>query len=374
MDLIKTIVIKSSLNCNLRCNYCYEFRRNEVDVRKQISIDKIEDLMKRFAILFPKSHILWMLHGGEPFINGVDYYERFCQIMKQLNKDYDVEFKTAIQTNATLLNERWIDVIEKYNDLLSERILSISIDGPKNINDKSRITKNGDSTFDTMMSVFAMLKKTDLKYTTISVVGAHNKDDWKSVYDFIKSIEPTFSKFIPCYNYDSNGRLEKPMDYAWFMTNMFDMWINDSESNLFIDPILTIIRKLSGKTSQWCEYREDKCEHFISIYPNGDLWLCDTYNQDTMKKYALLGNVFSMNDRELTALLTGPTTQCDYDALYHNLNSKCQNCEYYKYCTGGCIPTRFDLMSKSNVLYNEYCQGRKFLINHIKNAVDQIAK
>ncbi|MBQ9214233.1 MAG: radical SAM protein, partial [Bacteroidales bacterium] len=148
MNLIKTIVIKSTLNCNMRCNYCYEFKRQSVNVHNQISSEQIEALVIRVAKLFPESHILWMLHGGEPFINGIDYYDKFCKALTIANSQYNVDFKTAIQTNATLLNQKWIDKITEYGDLLSERILSISIDGPKEINDLARVTKNGTSTFE----------------------------------------------------------------------------------------------------------------------------------------------------------------------------------------------------------------------------------
>lgn len=376
MDFAKTIVIKSTLNCNMRCNYCYEFKRNNVNTNRQITVKQLEDLVFRIAKLFPNSHILWMLHGGEPFVNGVEYYDKFCQAIKFANNNYNVDFKTAIQTNATLLNEKWIDKIIQYEDLLSERILSISIDGPKEINDLARITPNGNSTFDTILNVFDVLNKSTLKFTTISVVGSHNKDKWQSVYEFIKSLKPVFAKFIPCYNFDEKGYTEKlgitPMDYAWFMVNMFDSWISDTEESLLIDPFVTIIRKISGKESKWCEFRDDKCEHFVSIYPTGDLWLCDTYNQDTMKQYANIGNIFNLTDNELKNVLNNPTTECNYDALYHNLMFKCSKCEYVKYCSGGCIPMRFDLKQKSLNLYNEYCDGRQYLINHIQNAINQI--
>lgn len=375
MSLIKTIVVKSSLNCNLRCNYCYEFNRRNVDFNKHISSSQLDNIIKRIATLFPNSHILWMLHGGEPFVNGIDYFERFCESLKYANSNMNVDFKTAIQTNATLLNAEWISVIEKYSDLLSERILSISIDGPKHINDLSRVNPKGESTFQKMLDVFDLLKKSDLKYTTISVVGSHNKDEWKSTYDFIKHIAPSFSKFIPCYNINEKGYVEKlgitPMDYAWFMTNMFDLWIEDSDNDLLIDPFLTIIRKLSNKDSMWCEYRNDKCEHFVSIYPNGDLWLCDTYDQESMKKYANLGNIFQQTDEELHRVLCEPTSICGYDALYNNVISKCKNCNIYEFCSGGCIPMRYGLSQKSNTLYEEYCKGRRYLIEHIKKAISQ---
>lgn len=359
----------------MHCNYCYEFNRNNVNIHKKISSNQIEDLVFRVAKIFPESHILWMLHGGEPFINGIDYYNTFCQTLRRANDEYNVDFKTAIQTNATLLDEKWIEIISKHSDLLSERILSISIDGPKEINDLARISKDGSSSFETLESVFKMLNKSQINFTTISVVGNHNKDKWCEVYSFIKSLNPVFSKFIPCYNIDSQGKTEKlgitPMDYAWFMTQMFDIWIKDVDSDFLIDPFVTIIRKISGKESKWCEYREDKCEHFVSIYPTGEMWLCDTYNQATMSKYAYIGNIFLLDDNDLQKSLENPLSQCNYDVLHHHITASCSHCDYYKYCAGGCIPMRYDLMQKSSKIYKEYCDGKKYLLDYIINAVNQ---
>lgn len=106
MGLAKTIIIKSNMNCNLRCKYCYEFNRNGNIYDSSIfDIYQLCSFIERMAQVFPDSKILWMLHGGEPLINGLDYFNTFVECIKRVNNEYDVEFKIALQTNATLLND-----------------------------------------------------------------------------------------------------------------------------------------------------------------------------------------------------------------------------------------------------------------------------
>lgn len=129
------------MNCNLRCKYCYEFNRNGNTYDSTVfDINQLCYFIEKMAQVFPDSKILWMLHGGEPLINGLDYFNTFVECIKRVNREYGVEFKIALQTNATLLTDEWIKALEDNIDLLSERIVSVSIDGTKEINDQARLS------------------------------------------------------------------------------------------------------------------------------------------------------------------------------------------------------------------------------------------
>lgn len=377
MGIAKTIVIKSNMNCNLRCKYCYEFNRNDDAYNhKVIGIKQLCEFIERTAKLFPDSRILWMLHGGEPLINGIEYFGKFLDCIRLMNQKYPVDFKVALQTNATLLTEEWIKVLENNSDLLNERIVSISIDGTKTINDEARISANGESSYDMVMKTIDRIKRSDLVYTTISVIGEHNVSKPDEVFNFIKKLSPNLCKFIPCYNYNDKGESEllgiKPTDFAEFMCKIFDLWISDltNQTDWFvIDPIATIISKLSDTFVSWCEYRKEKCDNFICLYPDGELWLCDTFNHNTMRENAFLGNINKIQDSSLIQAFDSPCSICNYDQFYGDMVSKCQKCDIYKYCNGGCLPYRAEMQRCSNDLFEDYCKAKHILINYIKEGV-----
>lgn len=299
MKLRKTIVVKWTMECNLRCQYCYEFRQNGDDyVGANIQLDALVALVHRFAVLFPDSEVLWLLHGGEPLLKVAYFFTEFCQAIRDVNEVHGVHFQVALQTNGTLLSKRWLKALEQNSDVFGERMVSVSIDGPGHLNGIVRITRSGESAHDATVSAINEIKQSKLDFTTISVVGQHNVRFPDETYHFLKSLNPNFAKFIPCYNYDAQGEMElfgiSPLEYTHFMCRIFDLWLADlpdkQDYRFVLDPITTIIARLQDATVTWCEYRHDKCEHFASLYPNGELWLCDSFDHTAMRETAFIGN------------------------------------------------------------------------------------
>lgn len=381
MGLAKTIILKMTMDCNLRCRYCYEFGRNgETYTGKKFQSEQLEALIERTARLFPGSRILWMLHGGEPMLNDVSYFRRIADCIRRVNRDRNVEFAIALQTNATLLTNEWIQTLEDNVDLMSERIVSVSIDGPQEINDATRVTSQGRSSYQMTMDAIERIRKSKLTFTTITVVGSHNVDRPDDVYCFIRDLKPHFSKFIPCYNFDSTGQPElygiNPVQYARFMCRIFDLWLHDlpgrDTGNWFvIDPIATVVSVLTDTFVTWCEYRKEKCDNFTTLYPDGGIWLCDTFDHDNhkMRDAAYLGNVFELSDEGLIRALLQPCQLCSYDTFYRQNTESCATCEVQKFCYGGCIAKRADLIACSERLATDYCRGKHMLIKHIQRGV-----
>ncbi len=380
MRLAKTIVIKPTMNCNLRCGYCYEFIRNGTTYCKDtMSIGQLLGIVWRTAKLFPDSKILWMFHGGEPLLQGASYLEKFADCIREVNKEYPVDYKIALQTNAVLLTDECIRILEKNADLLSERIVSISIDGPQEINDITRRSANGKSPFKEIETAIQRVRDSELAFSTISVVGTHNVKRAKEVFEYMKDLGSNLCKFVPNYNSDSNGNAEmygiRPMDFAEFMCETFDLWMHDlpnqtKETRMVIDPIASIICTLSKSVVTWCEYREEKCSNFTCIYPNGEMWLCDNFIHESMKDTAYVKNIYEASDEELKTILLTPGKACGFDEFYSKAMGECSDCEIYDYCKGGCLPTHHEMFNKSKDLYEDYCEAKKLLINHIKRGVD----
>lgn len=380
MQLAKTLVIKPTMNCNLRCGYCYEFIRNGTTYCEEtMNVEQLNDIVWRVARLFPDSKILWMFHGGEPLLQGPEYLEKFTSCIREVNSSFPVDYKIALQTNATLLSDKCIKILEDNADLLSERIVSISIDGPKEINDITRHSISGESPFAEIEKAIYKVKNSELVFSTISVVGTHNVRKPKEVFEYMKKLGANLCKFVPNYNSDSNGNPEKfgirPLEFAKFMCEIFDFWMHDlpnqnENTKMVIDPIASIVCSLTESIVTWCEYREEKCSNFTCIYPNGEMWLCDNFIHESMKDTAYVKNIFEVSDEELKTVLLTPSKECGFDSFYNKAMEKCADCEIYGFCKGGCLPTHNEMLKKSEDLYKEYCEAKKLLINYIKRGVD----
>lgn len=149
---LNTLVLNVNTGCNLSCSYCYKEDLDKPSAGKKMSFEtacqSIEMLLQqspdqdRYSIVF---------FGGEPLSNFkliqqvVGWAEaRFAAAGKQ------VEF--VMTTNATLLTEAIVDWLDQHRFGLS-----ISIDGPKAIHDKNRITVGGQGTYDVVRRKVDML-------------------------------------------------------------------------------------------------------------------------------------------------------------------------------------------------------------------------
>jgi len=378
--LRKTFIIKPTMNCNLRCKYCFEFKKNgDYYNTHYLNIEYVESFIERVASIFPQSHILWLLHGGEPLVAGIEYLRRMIACIRSVNEKNGVDFQFAVQTNGTLLSDEYVTVLESNADILSERVVSVSLDGPQEINDQVRFTIEGASSFSRVVNGIRRIHKSKLDFSTISVIGSHNVDRPVDVYGFMKEIGARLCKFIPCYNFSDAGEPERfginPIQYAEFMCKVFDMWVHDlpstpREKSLVIDPIVTILAKLSNVFVTWCEYRREKCDNFVCLYPDGELWLCDTMDHVTMHDFGYIGNVKTMSDDEFRKAVSTPCDACHYSEFYGAVTKVCHDCDIYNLCCGGCLPMRDILGKKSSKLLEDYCQAKRIMFSYLKRASD----
>lgn len=149
---LNTVVLNVNTGCNLSCTYCYKEDLDKPSAGKKMQLDtaiaSVEMLLKespdeaRYTVVF---------FGGEPLSNRplieamVDYCEkRFAELGKP------VDF--VMTTNATLLTEEIVDWLNAHRFGLS-----VSIDGPKTVHDRNRITVGGQGTYDVVRKKVDML-------------------------------------------------------------------------------------------------------------------------------------------------------------------------------------------------------------------------
>jgi uncharacterized protein len=141
---LQTLVVNVTNQCNLSCTYCYEYGEDKIvdtDNGKQPKF--MSEATARDAVEFalresrdnPHAHITFF--GGETLMNfpvlkaTIAYARRRAA---EVGKDIDF----SLTTNATLLRPEVIEF------LADERVgVTISIDGPEDMQDKFRVFNNG---------------------------------------------------------------------------------------------------------------------------------------------------------------------------------------------------------------------------------------
>lgn len=149
---LNTVVLNVNTGCNLSCTYCYKEDLDKPSAGRKMQYDtaiaSVEMLLKespdeaRYTVVF---------FGGEPLSNRalIEQVVGYCEArFAELGKAVDF----VMTTNATLLTEEIVDWLNAHRFGLS-----VSIDGPKTVHDRNRITVGGQGTYDVVRRKVDML-------------------------------------------------------------------------------------------------------------------------------------------------------------------------------------------------------------------------
>lgn len=161
------ITLELTERCNMRCKYCI-YHEDQGGYRKFGRQDMSFDIAKR-AIDDLVDHskgedkIYVSFYGGEPLISMSLLKEciNYCQTIDESRIHY------AITTNATLITESIADFFAE----LGEKIhITVSLDGPKDINDSYRVYSDGGGTFDdAVQGIKQLVESFDRKNNILSL-------------------------------------------------------------------------------------------------------------------------------------------------------------------------------------------------------------
>jgi uncharacterized protein len=91
----------------------------------------------------------------------------------------EVAVAHSFQTNGTLINEKWCRFFTE------ERVnLGISIDGPRHLHDRNRLTRSGRGTFDKTIAGIRLLRRQQVPFHVISVLSMESMLAAQELFDF----------------------------------------------------------------------------------------------------------------------------------------------------------------------------------------------
>lgn len=181
---LSTMVLNITTGCNLACGYCY---KEDLDTPKAARDMEFATAVQSVDLLIAQAkdrpRINVVFFGGEPlrrmaFIRDVVAYAEDAAAKARKVVDF------SLTTNATLLTEDIVDYLNAHNFSLA-----ISMDGPKALHDKRRLTVGGRGTYDV---VAKKVRMTLARYTArpigarvtltagvvdVEAIHAHLKDE-----------------------------------------------------------------------------------------------------------------------------------------------------------------------------------------------------
>ena len=232
---INEFVIKVASRCNLDCDYCYEYHTGDDTWKmmpKYLSLDTAKILINRINEHARKHYldeVVLSFHGGEPLLFGPERLYELAKIFRSIEDD-DLEVSLTMQTNGTLLNNKFIKIIKEM-----EIFIAISIDGPEYVNDIHRLDHNGRSTFGNTLTGLNLIKESLTLEKGLILFTPH----LGNIEILIKYLTQEFKCSIP-YTKVKNNALENLIYSA-----RKDMGANMVEANL--SGVKSLLKSIKNK-------------------------------------------------------------------------------------------------------------------------------
>jgi uncharacterized protein len=176
---LANIVLQPTSLCNLNCKYCYLPERSKNLKMYPLVTQNLADNLRN---LEHPVKIVW--HGGEPLACGIDYFTTLIQPFHELEKRGLISH--VIQTNATLIDERWCDFFKAH-----KFHVGVSVDGPSWAN-TNRVDWGGNQTFDQVFRGTQYLKKASIDFSAIGVISDEMLGQASDIYEFFCDLGCSF--------------------------------------------------------------------------------------------------------------------------------------------------------------------------------------
>lgn len=353
-------------DCNLACTYCFE-KHNKNKMSNKVA-EKSIDWLSDNAIKSQLDGFSVLLFGGEPLLN-IDTIERTLEYGVQIAARKRLNFTASMVTNATVMNDRIYSVLEKYRDKVNLNI-QLSVDGIPEVQDRYRITKAGNGSFDMVkknIPIFQKLYGNTPDDRRLSIHGCVNKetlpDLYKSYSFFRKELNFKQIWFLPIAeeNWDEND----VKIYREENQKIYDDYIAELEESKDISDS----RNYAPFSRYECLAQRSPVpcgagRNFVTITASGELYPCHQIYFNDPQKDTCIGSIFGDIDEDKRRIFT------DYDESDIGCGN-CENTQCYR-CLAANWVHNGNLFSQIRGVYCQFSSVDFYFQNLLKKAVEDM--
>ena len=355
--------------CNLDCHYCYYLQKEALYPQTK-SFRMPDDLLEQYVVqqiaMTPGDEILFSWHGGEPTILGLDFYRRVVDLQRT-HRPAGKRITNSIQTNGVLLTDEWCRFFAA-----ETFAVGLSLDGPQELHDAYRVTKDGHASHRQVMQGYRLLRQHAVPVDLLCVVNAKNVAHPREVYRFFKEIGAQYLSFIPLVEHTMaspggvSERSTPAAAYGDFLSTIFDEWVRHDIGRIIVQIFEEAARPALGLKHSLCIFRPT-CGDVPVIEHNGDVYQCDHF---VLPEYRL-GNV---RETPLAALVESPAQDAFGRAKQDTLPRYCRECDVLDMCNGGCPKDRIIATPDGEPGLNYLCAGYTRFFSHSRPYTKRMAR
>lgn len=301
-----------------------------------------------------------ILHGGEPLLVGAKQLDWLCKTART-TLGHNLK-DIGIQTNATLINDQFIDVIQKH-DLR----VGVSLDGPAHVHDANRVDHSGRGSHTAVIRGLELLKQHDLLHSVLCVINPGTAGE--AVYEYFRKLGIKRMDFlIPEVTHDTKQQLYG----AWgatpvanYLIPLFDSWFAEDDPEVDVRIFSDLLKILFGGHAVTDAFGNALMGYLI-VESDGTIHALDALRacEEGISDSGL--SVFEHRLDDVHAAV--PLLQ----TLIRDgvpLSAQCQRCPESRVCAGGYLPHRY---SQNNGFDNPsaWCEDILLLLQHIRRRAD----
>jgi uncharacterized protein len=381
--------------CNLDCTYCYYLHKQDLlgsPSKFRITDEILETHIRQYIEGQDRDEVVFSWQGGEPTMLGLGFFQKVVELEQKYKKPGQ-RIENDLQTNGTLLNEDWAIFLKKHKFLVG-----LSIDGPEELHNLYRISKEGKPTFAKVFAASQLLHRHGVPFNSLSVINRANAKKPLDVYRFLRNeVRPRQMQFIPCVEpsvfkstapqkwdpdsipiQDSSAAHPgtpdsvvtdwsiDPNDWGSFLCKIWDEWYRRDIGKVFINHFETAVAQWMGKDSQLCIYHEF-CGKGVALEHDGNLYSCDHYVYPEYK----LGNILETSS---SRMVFSDKQRAFGMNKFKSLPRQCKECSFLFACNGECPKNRLIRTKDGEPGLNYLCSGLQKYWHHIDDDVKDITR
>ncbi|MFC2010007.1 anaerobic sulfatase maturase [Chloroflexota bacterium] len=351
--------------CNLECSYCYYLETARLYTRPhrfRMSDALLETYVRQYIAASPGPVVLFVWHGGEPTLAGLDFYRHAVELQKR----YLPQGWTCwnnLQTNGILLDDEWCSFLaDTHFDV------GLSIDGTQWLHDAYRKDRLGRGTYESAAAAVRRLQAHGIQPDLLCTVNSAVAKEPVSAYRALRNFNTRWVQFIPIVERTPDGQVTPESvtseAYGRFLCTVFDEWVHHDLEKLNVQFFAEISLVWSGGTASLC-WMAPTCGRVLIVEHDGGVYACDHF----VSPGHYIGN---LETSLLSTLVDSPVQRRFGNDKRDRLTAQCHSCTWLRVCNGGCPKDRFAVTEDGEPELNYLCSGLRQFFAHAERPLKQV--
>jgi len=341
------ITINPTLNCNMRCWYCYEkhyktanMSRAVYDAVMNLVTQKVkEPELKRLNISF---------FGGEPLLSFSNIVLPLMKEASKLCKVYQKQFSVSFTTNGYLLTDKILDQLECI-PLDNKLIFQITLDGNEEYHNYTRYTINHGETYRTILENIKNVLSRGMLVTLRLNATVKNMLSFADLLTDLSDLTDEEKTYLTI-----------EIHRVWQDRGITDNVYEESE-----DHVRKILCDAGLNVSEKIAFQRYRCyadeENHVVINYDGKLFRCTArdFKKGNAEGELLSDGILKWNEmaKKRTAIKYG--------------NDYCKECMIYPLCHGSCSQNKLESKNTQGCYFNyDVIERQKLIEERINVLVD----